>query len=406
MDIRERHFGRISADEIDGGNLAIDIDVVVRRLILFEQCLIETDMLKEVPALIDVFGARGLLELLNSGVVRVICDALTAGQVGQTIGLESTARRGGTLPYGSYRFITIGSPGLPNRAGYVEAALREVDKAGVSNKQTKQIRAALANQMLSYPPETGSAGIEDTESELLDRHPAIIEAIRRGVLAETGQDIGRDFSYSAELTGHEHDVRIETDIEANLKMSPEQLHKVIEHAVLAVAGLNQRIHLMESFQAITGLRSDELPLFEDKARFLARQSDADVQEDSFDRLITIGDLPRYIPGAQVDVQRLLRMRADTECIELRRWIRNLDAESDDQINQKFDSVRAAMSSLADSSGGRTLRFIVTAGLSFVPAIGVAAGPAATAADSFLLDRVLGKAGPAIFLSRRYPRLFR
>ena len=63
MDIRERHFGRISTGDAVEDKPVVDVDVLVRRLILFEQCIIETDRLKEIPALVAVCGARGLLEL-------------------------------------------------------------------------------------------------------------------------------------------------------------------------------------------------------------------------------------------------------------------------------------------------------------------------------------------------------
>jgi len=83
MNIRERHFGRLTDTEAESGEFTVDIDSFLRRLILFEQCIIETDRLKEIPSLIAVFGAKGFLELLDSGAVRFVCDAMTAGQAGR-----------------------------------------------------------------------------------------------------------------------------------------------------------------------------------------------------------------------------------------------------------------------------------------------------------------------------------
>ena len=110
MDIRERHFGRIAVQEADPEHVVVDVGALVRRLILFEQCTVESIALKEVPALIQVFGADGLLKLIDSGAVRIVCDAMTAGQIGQTADLKSTIARGGPLPLGSYRLVSVGIP--------------------------------------------------------------------------------------------------------------------------------------------------------------------------------------------------------------------------------------------------------------------------------------------------------
>jgi hypothetical protein len=65
-----------------------------------------------------------------------------------------------------------------------------------------------------------------------------------------------------------------------------------------------------------------------------------------------------------------------------------------------------MSWLLGGSGGKVTRFLVTSGAGFIPVAGLAAGPAVTAADSFLLERLIGKPGPAVFLSKRYPSIFK
>jgi hypothetical protein len=102
------HFGSIAREEGEPGGLVLmDVGALVRRLVLFEQWTIESITLKEVPALIAVFGANGLLKLIDSGAVRVVCDAMTAGQIGQAAGLRATLTRG-ALPFGSYRIVSVG----------------------------------------------------------------------------------------------------------------------------------------------------------------------------------------------------------------------------------------------------------------------------------------------------------
>jgi hypothetical protein len=49
---------------------------------------------------------------------------------------------------------------------------------------------------------------------------------------------------------------------------------------------------------------------------------------------------------------------------------------------------------------------MTSGAGAIPVVGIAAGPVLTAGDSFLLARIIGKPGPAMFLSKNYRSIFR
>jgi hypothetical protein len=382
----------------------------VRRLILFEQCTIESIALKEVPALVATFGPDGLLKLLDSGAVRIVCDAMTAGQVGQTAALKSAARRGGPLPLGSYRLVSVGIPtDGQGRKDYVHRALQEVHKAAISFKDVKKVKLALAPRLLTYSSEAANAGISDTKRELLDGSPVVWEAIRHVFRKETGTDPGPDPDFSVEDLGQDGDFQLSTSLGSKAGLSAEQEHKLIERGILALAGMNQRIRFMESFEAVTGFQADEVELFEKKLSFVVRQVDPDAQERRFDRIATIGGLPGVdgMPaGSTIDVDRLLKLRDDVECRELRRWLRNVDSETDVEISQQFERVRERMASAIESRGGKVVRFLVTSGAGAIPVAGLVAGPAMSAADAFLLEKLIGKPGPATFLSKHYRSIFR
>jgi hypothetical protein len=410
MDIRERHFGRIATEDGDPKTLVVDVGALVRRLILFEQCTIESIMLKEVPALIAIFGVRGFLTLLDSGAVRIVCDAMTAGQVGQLAFLKTTANRGGPLPLGSYRIASVGIPPEGQaRWDYVHQALQEVHRAAIPLKEVRKVKRALASRLLTYSSDAANAGVSDTQAELLQRHPVFWEAIRHAVMTETGIDPGSDPDFEVEDLGHDGDVRVTTDLVRKHGLSSEQVHKLVERGILAVAGMNQRIQLMKSFEAVTGFQEDEVQLFEKKLSFLVKQLDPTAQEQRFERIATIGGLPNLdgLPaGTTIDVDRLLKIRDDAECRELRTWLRNVDSETDEEINARFESVRAHLASAIEGRGGRIVRFLVTSGVGAIPVVGAAAGPLANAADSFLLEKVVGKPGPATFLSKNYRSIFK
>src|SRR3989442_1188631 len=130
MDIREHHFGPISTPVEGSEEVTVDVGALVRRLVLFEQCTLESIRLKEVPALVSAFGYGGFMTLIESGAVEIICDAMTAGQIGQTADLEATRVRGGPLPLGGYHLAAVGIPkDGPGRDEYVHGALQHVHNA-------------------------------------------------------------------------------------------------------------------------------------------------------------------------------------------------------------------------------------------------------------------------------------
>jgi len=104
-----------------------------------------------------------------------------------------------------------------------------------------------------------------------------------------------------------------------------------------------------------------------------------------------------------DVTKLLELRNREEWGEFREWLRNIDTESNQQIAARFKDVRAQAAEVLRSPSGRAVRFLVTAtaGLG-----GLIPGAAVAAVDVFLVDQLLGRPGPAAFISSRYPSIFR
>ena len=358
-----------------------------------------------MPALVAVFGVDGFLELIDSGVVGLVCDVMTAGQIGQTAGLLATVQRGAPLPLGSYRLASVA---IGDRPAYLHGALQEVHKADISFKAAKRLKAALISRLLEYPSGAGRAGVIDAGMEIRQQHPVVWRAIRAAVRKETGLDPGSDPAFRVDALGEDGDFRVVTAIGATLGLPPDQEHRLVERGILDVAGLDQRIHLMDRLGAISGFQEDEAELFEQKMSFVLSQLNPAIHERRFDRVVTLAGLPgleALPPGARIDVHRLLRLRESTECRELRAWLRGVDSETDKEITAKFGSVRDELAAMTQSPFGRIVRFLTATGVGLVPLVGPIIGATLSAADTFILDQVLGKPGPAAFLGRHYPSIF-
>jgi hypothetical protein len=67
VELRERHIGSIATwSGHDGSRVTVDAGALVRRLLLFEHCTLESDYLVEIPRLVSVFGFKGLGHRFNA----------------------------------------------------------------------------------------------------------------------------------------------------------------------------------------------------------------------------------------------------------------------------------------------------------------------------------------------------
>lgn len=401
VELRDHHLGPISSVKDDQVN--VDVGALVRRLLLFEHCTLESNRLNEFPALISTFGVDGVMSLIDSGAVSIISDAMTAGQVGQLGILKANENRGGPLPLCSYRLATVGLVSA-ERDKHISDSLQVFKQARGPLKKIIKLKQLLVPMIGTYPPSAGTDGVADAIKEIVTGKPTLWAAIRRegtrrGVaIAEPPEidviDLGDD------------EFRIDTNLPE--LVGAQEAHSLIERAILGMAGINIRIHLMKHLQGVTGFQDDEFPLFEDKVGFLLRSLDPEVQEDRFDRIVRLGGLPELsgLPeGVKIDVRKLLNLRDSDECKEFRKWLREVDSETDDEIQRRFDSLRGRAAEIVEGRTGHAVRFALTTGAGFIPIAGAVLGPAASAADTFLLEKLIGKPGPTVFLSKNYPSMF-
>ena len=406
MDIRERHFGPILTELGDGQAISIDLDALIQRLLLFEHCYLESSQLREVPAMVNTFGDKGVMRLLEDPHFEIICDAMTAASVGLTVGLQMTQQRGRVLPLGSYSIVLVS---LPTDYGYDNALANVSRSPNMSNQAYKRLKVAIFNKLIRYPRAAGAAGMQDFAKELERGGMRLLPTLQSVVRADLGVDVGDKLRVDVDKLPFEADHRVWTNLQSDFNVPEETAHKVVEKALLGTAGLDLRVRLMESFGAVTGFQEAETPIFEEKLTFIANQLDSDMEERRFARVAKLAGLPSVAtlgPNARVDMEKLLRLRNHPDCVDLRRWLRTTDGQSDADIEQQFNSVKEKLAALTHSPAGKAIRFVVTTAAGLVPGAGIALGPASTLADLFIAERLIGSPGPVCFLSRQYRSIFK
>ena len=384
----------------NGEVIGADLGALVRRLILFEQVIVDSFGMRELPALIDALGAAEFVQLLHSGAVAILADAWTVGELGNA-GMESVSAT--PLPLLTYSF---GSLVPRDKEHHIGLCLGEIRAMQLGKKMSKRVRAAIVEALVTFSNEAPMRALEPLAADFTRDHRLIETATIASLREKTGIAAGeREFTIRVEQTA-ELIFQVETNLGATFRLSPEQTDDVVEKALLAVAGLNQRFAEMQDYQAVIGFRDSELVLAERKLAFLLHEISADAQEERFGRIVSLAGLPDVETTAGgVNVDRLLEARDSSECREFRHWLRTIDDVDDAVLAEMVAGIQPRLAEAVHGGRGKLVRFVLTSAVGVIPVVGAIAGPALGAVDQFLVDKVIPEPGPLSFIGSTYRSLF-
>jgi len=81
MDLRSRLIAPLFRS-LDSGKKIFDVDSFVKRTILFDSYIIDSERLNEVPHIIRIFGFDGFLTLFESGSIKLNCHVKNTASLG------------------------------------------------------------------------------------------------------------------------------------------------------------------------------------------------------------------------------------------------------------------------------------------------------------------------------------
>lgn len=375
----------------------IDINVLLRNLILFDTVVLKSQRLKEFPFLIRALGYSGLMELLSSKALDIYCEGATI--------IESVEREGHReLPIGEYSFGWLEAA---DHRKYVSSGMEPLTFVeGISWRETQRVKRAIASRLVRPPSDFGQKVLDQFNRDLRSGSPAIKRAVALRLAKKLGTP-SPEFSIRLFET-KDRQFRAETNLFDMAQLSRESTNKLIEVALGGIGSLNQRLGEMRSVSALSGFSEDEIALFEDKLAFLAMACNPSVSEAQFRRILVLTGFPefRVENGTKIDVGKLLEIRQTRECAEFREWLTTIDSASDAEIKDRIGSVRSKLSSLVHGSTGKGIRLLASAGIGLIPVAGPLAGLVEGYADTFLVDKVLPESGAVSFISNLYPSVFK
>ena len=404
--LTEKWLGEIATiDEND--QLSLHPDRLVRHLLLFDQVIISSGRLREFEPLIGTFGFDGVMALLRSGALQVHLNGLTVGQTGQLSALDKRAQKG-LLPLLSYAFDAVSAG--PNRREYVAECLQNVRVIdGLSLKQEKAIVREIASRLVDPVDEVQKAMIDQLRADLRANASHVCEALRLELRRLYGNAIDVNSIRIAIHSIDAEDFKVETNLASAIGLSDFESHRIVERALLAIGGLNQRLAEMQHYSALVNLWYRDLPVLGQKLSHLQNT----VAPECLDKRIadvialpTLPDLAESLERGQFDMDRFLELRSSDDGQAFRAWLCTAQSTDIVELRERAESLRAKLGTMFQSVGGRNLRLVVTTGLGLLPGSAVASA-VVTGLDAFLLDRIFGRVPvPLSFLLRKYSSIFR
>jgi hypothetical protein len=323
MDISRRLIGASAVLSAERKVVDVDIEGLVRRLILFDKYVLVSVRLQEFPMLVKHLGYEGLRDLLSAKLIEIRCECMQLAQTAQSGMLGDPA-----LPLFTYKFSWLDAH---DRRVYVHECLQCLH--GDSNLQRKQaikLKSAIVNAIRPLPeglrPELFPAFRED----VLQNPNLLRTSVAMAVHARLGYtDV--PFSLEVHQEGPET-FRVETDLAKCAKIGELEAHKIIESSIMAIAGLTQTIGEMKAYSAVSGFRDADLPLFRHKLDFLADTVSSETREGTFQRVIDIAGLPHFpTDGETINIEKLLKIRDSCEAREFRDWLGGVGQATKEEI---------------------------------------------------------------------------
>jgi len=389
-------------------NIKIDKGYIIENLLLFNQYILQSIRLKELPTLVELFGIDGLNYLFSSGALKIFCEALTIGQIGQ-IGQTSTLktrRQKGILPLGSYSFATVEAF---DKNQYMNSRLSVVDDITFLDKKEKErLKSIVFNNLTRYPDKTGKKIIDQLKTDIASNDPSIKIAISYLIRKIKGIEITPNKFNLRTIQLNDNDFKIETDFKRLGLIDIIEFHKIVERALLTIGGRNQRIYNMKTFNALTSFREIDSLLFSSKLDFLAQNFQPTGQRMNLKRILRIKGIPTLGEDfeGKIDVDKLIKMRHSEEFLEFRSWLWNINELSDIDLDNHINSYKQKLGEFFRTPFAKTIRLITSIGLGLIPSAGIPFSVAYGILDLFLLEKVLPVKGPIVFLNRKLPTIFR
>mgnify|MGYP006306296395 FL=1 len=237
-DIRKNLIDGCSELNDDHKTIKVNNGYIIENLLLFDQYILNSIRLKELPTLVKLFGIEGLNYLFDNGALKLFAKSLTIGQTGQTKKLRSE-KKNKVLPKGYYSFSAIRQA---DKKRFLDDCLKEIEKIDFINKNEKErLKSMVYNNLIYYSSEAGEKILNQLIKDLRHNDFSIKIALTK-ILQKEKQIKVNPESFTINICQIDDvDFKVESDLQKIILTDINEYHNIMGRALLTIGGRNQKI---------------------------------------------------------------------------------------------------------------------------------------------------------------------
>lgn len=399
----------------------IDVDSFIRRILLHDTYILDSNALDEINHLVKIFGLEGVLLLLDSGILRIHCEPLSL-----IADITNLYKDKMSLSSNSYYLASAKASrhkcrkkseknkGFQKDIEYVEKCLESNVNPilGYGHKDKKSLKKAI-KKSLSHPLiDFATDAFEKLISDLSGNNKILRTVILFKLKNDKKIDLEKVDLDKLEVhvfkpsLSSEGVISVETNLQQLTDLDVSSCRSIISSSLTGIGGAYSRLAQTKAFNALPVFSDQDSYVFDTYCQLILEQVSSEKLEVKFEDVIKVNELDfASISSDKVDAKKLLRIKETQECKLFVDWLSS-GKDLDSNFHELSDRLKDKISLFAPSTQGKLLRFVASSGVGMIPGIGPLAGMTLGAFDGFFLEKFLWKPSPLSFINNLYPSIFK
>jgi hypothetical protein len=376
-----------AAGKLDStGNFHLGKSALIYNLLLFEESIVQSANLREFDELVKVIGIEKVIQILQSGAIKVDHYPCSIGSVN----LSQLSNK----EWCHIDARTIHGVDMHNWRA------KELDKLRIKYCIPKHQFGAFErgiNDSLVVPNEKRYFDSLEFSTIQFSGNP---EYVCRRVIEKLEKNHGCSISRNdakLKISRLRDRILVESNLCEISKLSPEKIFQEVQDSFLEISSPFSSAELAREFDAIVTLSEKESRNLDLRISSLLKGQDEENFHENLIRVLDIAKMPSFESNfSEINIDKLIQLRSCDEIVAFRNWIKTSSRLSDKEIKDLFSSLNSQISAAFQSPVGKMVRIGLATTLD--PSVGV--GWALV--ESFVLDRLF-KANPIVtFINDELP----
>lgn len=403
----------------------------IERLILFDEYVIDSWRLSEIPHMVKIFGAGQIIELFDSGSLKIFCDAFMGhGSTGRLSALLESRKKKGDLPLCSYCLDALTIYPYGEGVGYdyvtnydkyqrdfIHNDLQQCNRIpDINIKVSKKLRRTVAENIKRFSTPSVSKSItESSYSDFKNNDLTIKISIANTLKNLYRMEIQPSLIELSISFIDDTDFTVESNLEHLTNLDIKSIHGIIERSLLAITHRNHKIAKMKDLETLVGYKNDEEAMIFSGylESLITKLIDPSSYESNFFTVVSAKGLPDFEKAAlagDIDLRKIISIRESRECEEFRNWLWSQERLNEKELKDALESITQLFIDFRSTTFGKIISLMISTGFgellgSILPVDKYITSLGLGALDQFAIQKLLPVKGPLTFINNQLTTIY-